>query len=148
MNKLVFLILCFFTAELNCQIINSDSTKIKKDSTYYFFYNSDLNFIPGNNFQINKINTLNNLYLLTQDSLFNNVSYFNYKNEPLPLGNIYSANENLYNNTMEMKNYFRNFYLKSRPSTFQKIMYDVDFSGAIILAGYHVWKYYIKKPKK
>ncbi len=147
MVKLLFIVI-LFTSELYCQVLSSDSTKAKKDSANYFLYNSDLNFIPGNDFQINKINTLNNLYFLIQDSLFDNVSYFNYQNEPLPLGNTYSANQNLYNNTLEMKNYFRNFYLQSRPSTFQKIMYDVDFSGAVILAGYHVWKYYIKKPKK
>ena len=151
MVKLFFILLCIFTTELNSQVLAPDSTRTKKDSVNNNFYNSNvnpnLNFTPEGNYRINRFSTLNHLYLLSNDSLFNKLSY-SYYNEQLPRANIYRASRNLYNNTKEMKNYFRNFYLQSKPSAFQKVLGAVDFSGAIILAGYHVWKTYIKKSHK
>jgi len=147
--KLFFILLCIFTTELSCQVITPDSSKTKNDSVNFnnTDVNPNLNFTPGGNYRINRFSTLNHLYLFSNDSLSNELS-FSYYNEQLPHANIYQASRNLYNNTKEMKNYFRNFYLQSKPSAFQKVLGAVDFSGAIILAGYHVWKTYIKKSHK
>jgi hypothetical protein len=48
-------------------------------------------------------------------------------------------------NKKELLSYLNNMYLQSRPTKLQEILGTIDFSGAVLLAGYHIWKYYIKK---
>jgi len=51
-------------------------------------------------------------------------------------------------NKNNMHTYLNNMYKSSRPNTLQKIFNEVNFSGAFLFGGYHIWKYYISKPNK
>lgn len=54
-------------------------------------------------------------------------------------GDILDYNKN------KMFSSFYSFYEQSRPTTMQKVFGMMQLSGAAILAGYHIYKYSIKK---
>lgn len=154
MNLKIAVIFCFclFAAELNCQVINNDSsgsTEIRRDKQIYRNQDSTTSK-PGLNDRLNVNNLLipDELFLLKLRSTFGE-SIQDYSNEnrssALPL--TLSMEYQLSGSQKDLTNYLNSTYLLSKPTKLQQILGIVDFSGAVLLTGYHIWKYYIKKEK-
>lgn len=102
-----------------------------------------------------RINTLNpdDLFFLRENSFSLNLN--------LPVS-INTVNSNSYNslyfaqplsfntfqeNKARMSGSLYNIYSQNKPGKMQQILGMVQLSGAAVLAGYHIYKYYIKEKK-
>ncbi|MGE5683373.1 MAG: hypothetical protein ACM34K_21130 [Bacillota bacterium] len=144
---LSILFICFISYKANCQ---------QNDSSYHSTEILEKNNSSGNSSE--------NLFLLRLNSFeLNQMSYFPDNSLPLNLNlpvnnlndqtifyhNLYlssAAENNLLNyNRNKMMSSFYGFYEQTRPTKMQKVLGMVQISGAAFLAGYHIYKYYIKK---
>ncbi|MDP4189942.1 MAG: hypothetical protein Q8858_00175 [Bacteroidota bacterium] len=61
------------------------------------------------------------------------------------LSSGYNTANILNNNKKQMFGSFYRLYEQSKPTTMQKVLGMMNLSGAAFLAGYHIYKFYIKK---
>lgn len=152
MNRILcILIFCLFSTLLNCQALQADSSKIKQydqESTNHqgqdtiIIYNLILNdLMKQNNLVVPEDISQLRLHYLYNGGL-NSISS-EASLSPLLLSS--SVEYSFSDNKKELLSYLNNMYLQSRPTKLQEILGAIDFSGAVLLAGYHIWKYYIKK---
>jgi hypothetical protein len=154
MNKILFIIyLCLIAAELNCQVLKTDSSftrqnKLNNDNINYTDTSGNFEKVSvilneANNFIIPEDLFLLKLQFLSRDSLFEYSGQLSISPVPLTL-----ASENtLLGNKQDFGDYFNNIYLQSRPTMLQNIMGDMNFAGGAGLAAYTLWKDYVKKRK-
>jgi hypothetical protein len=82
---------------------------------------------------------------------FNNIylrSGYNYSNTYIPLEFTADTDYLISLNNKEFLQQISSNYQISKPGTFQKILGMVQVGAAAALAGYHIYKYEIKKEKK
>lgn len=61
------------------------------------------------------------------------------------LSSSYNSTNILNNDKKQMFGSFYRLYEQSKPTTMQKVLGVMNLSGAAFLAGYHIYKFYIKK---
>jgi len=152
-RRLLIIYFCFIAVEINCQVIHTDSSdtnNTKPDKVIY----QDLDSVTVSNKSFSTRHAENtllfpeDLFLLRLHSPYGNtITFYNDQSTLSTLSLTSSVEYRLSENNKELYNYFNSVYLQSKPTKLQEILGVVDFSGAVLLAGYHVWKYYIKKNK-
>jgi len=147
MNRLLSIIfLCLLSGEINCQVIRAaDSANIGQIK----FIDSDLSG-SSENAKFNAVtgDIIEGRGNIILDNVFYSAPEFLYRDDDKVLLSSLAfprTENNLFENTRAIQNNFHNIYLWSKPTALQKIFYNVNMSGAFLLAGYHIWKYYIKK---
>jgi len=155
MKRILFIIyFCLLTAALNCQVLDKDTSKVKLNKP------DDNNLNTGDTttyYKVTQINTIEENKLLIPDDIlllkyqfpYSDFSYYysNVSNVPplsltLPLGNTLSGDKK------DFADYFNSMYQESRPTMLQSILGDMDFAGGAALAGYCIWKDYLRKEFK
>jgi hypothetical protein len=127
--------------EQSCNALSSDTSAISQenflDLQLHSIGKSEENLFipPGNPFllKLDQYNAAPSLY--DQNFLRNN----------LFLSSGYNATDFLNNNKKQMFGSFYRLYEQSKPTTMQKVLGMVNLSGVAFLAGYHIYKFYIKK---
>ncbi len=147
MNYKWIISLCGLLAcETNCQVMHAaDTTNIGQVK---FIDNNVISANESEKFNIPTGGIVDGKGSLILDNIFYSSPEFLYREDDKVLLSslAFSQTENnLFENTKAIQNNFHNIYLWSKPTALQKIFYNVNMSGAFLLAGYHIWKYYIKK---
>jgi len=152
MNRLLLVIyFCLIAEGLNCQVLPADSSgtgQIKPDNTIYRNRDTvtEFNIMHSDLIKENKLFTPEDIFFLRLHFPFNDTTSFNNDELSLPALSLTSPIEYTFSeNKKEFLNYLNNIYLQSKPTEFQNIMGYFNFSGAFMLAGYRIWKDYIRK---
>jgi len=152
MNRISFIIyFCLIAEGLNCQVLpseTSDTIQIKpgniinrKQDTVTKF-----NIMPNDLVKGTKLLAPEAIFLLRRHFQFIDTASFNDDKLSLSALSLTSPVEYSFSgNKKELLDYLNNIYLQSKPTEFQNIMGDLNFSGALFLAGYRIWKDYIRK---
>jgi hypothetical protein len=148
MIKIIFVAL-IFTGQLICQESKIEYQNIKPfqndfidDSIHTKNPTNNELFIPLESFKV------------FTDPLFIPLSNFDIKENLsnsdtfIPLGFTSDAEYLVYLNKSELLQSLNKKYQLSKPGTFQQILGMLQVSAAAALAGYHIYKYEIKKEKK
>jgi hypothetical protein len=143
------LMVAIFSSQLACQVLNIEHQHIKTslstnndDSTRTEKSVDNEFFVPLESFKV------------FTDPLFIPLSNFEIKNNLnssdtfIPLGFTSNAEYFVYLNKTELLQSLNNKYRLSKPGTFQQILGMLQVGAAAALAGYHIYKYEIKKEKK
>lgn len=144
---------CLITAELNSQVINQDSSatsKNKPDTPVYHNQDTITNINPGSNdlLKVNNFLLSEDLFLLKRQLPYaNTIGNYNDESPFTTLSLTSSIEYQLHGTNKELAGYLNYIYLQSKPTKLQEILGVVNIAGAAALAGYHIWKYYIKKDK-
>ncbi len=148
---LIVICVCLFSIELNSQTLRNDSTSIQKIKLNENNLIDTVSIIKNN---FNKVESFNNKLLVMPDELFllrrpdeigNSIPYNTFNVIESPSFLTSSIEYRMWENKKEFNSYLNNIYLDSRPTTMQKILGTVNFSAGAALAGYYIWKNYIKK---
>ncbi|MGA7720921.1 MAG: hypothetical protein WCA84_07070 [Ignavibacteriaceae bacterium] len=155
MNRIFFVVyFCLFAAALNCQVLNKDTSaagQIKPDN---------INLIAGDttaNYKITHFNLIEENKLLIPDDLFllkypfpytDSAYYYSNKSTVPPLSLTLPPGNTLSGDRKDFADYFNNIYWESRPTMLQTILGNMDFAGGAALAGYRLWKDYLRKEFK
>jgi hypothetical protein len=151
--KMFVFCFCLVAAELNCQVVNQDSlvaTRNKPDTPVY--NNQDTSTIlrpwPNNMHKVNDFSLSDDLFLLNLHFPYRETNLYSNYQSPVTKYSLTSSIEyQLPGTNKELAGYLNYVYMQSKPSKLQEILGVVNISGAAALAGYHIWKYYIKKDK-
>ena len=151
MNRLLFAIcFCLFAANLNSQTLNTDSSKTQQIKTNNYKLNAEtnnrFNIKPDESFKRGELLIPDDLFLLKQENALGNSNIF-YSSDlhESTLLLTSSIEYRMQENKKEFMTYLNSIYLQSRPTTMQKIFSTVNFSAGAALAGYYIWKNYLKK---
>jgi hypothetical protein len=152
-SKIILICFCLIAAELYCQVLPADlstADQTKPDTPVY--QNHDT--VAIKNLDTNDLLRVNNLSI--PDDLFlmrlkfpadKSISYYNDDYTFTTLSLTSSIEYQLKGTNRQLADYLSSVYLQTRPSKLQEILGIVNISGAAALAGYQIWKTYIKKKK-
>ena len=148
MNKII-LIALFISGQLICQVTNEANQNPKisqnnyqKDSTYRETLNNNELLIPWESFKV-----FTDPFFIPQYNIDLKTG-FSSSNTFVPLGFTSNAEYLIYLNKSELMQGLNKRYQLSKPGTFQQILGMFQVGAAAALAGYHIYKYEIKKEKK
>jgi|GEM_PF-2463541 hypothetical protein len=155
MNRILFILyFCLFAAALYCQVLNKDTSaagREKSDNKSFASGDTTANYkiMHFNSIEENKLLIPDDLFLLKYQFPYTDSAYY-YSNKStvpplsltLPQGNILSGDKK------DFADYFNNIYWESRPTMLQTILGNMDFAGGAALAGYRIWKDYLRKEFK
>ncbi|MCX6152156.1 MAG: hypothetical protein NTX22_16640 [Ignavibacteriales bacterium] len=130
-----FLIILFLFSSTNFCQENQDSSRIKSE-------NEKKLIIPVQSFKL-----FTNTFSFQSNLLGFNENYTT-SNSFIPLSMAGDKNYLISLNRDDLLQQLTLNYQQSRPTTFQQIMGMVQVGAAVALAGYHLYKYEIKKEKK
>jgi hypothetical protein len=151
-HLLIIACICLFAAELNCQGMKTDTSNTrdnKINNNYPFDADTNTNnfsMMPEEFSHENNLINPGDLFLLTRHFSLSEASNLYYEELSLSPLSLSTQDQNTFpGNKKEFSNYFQNIYLQSKLTTLQQILGSVDFSAALLLGGYRIWKDYIKK---
>ena len=151
--KMFVFCFCLIITPLNSQVIHQDSSvtsQPKHDTSVN--HNQDtstkLKTAPNDLLKVNVFSISDDLFLLKLHFPYRETSlYYNYESPFTKFSLTSSIEYQLLGTNKQLADYLNYVYLHSKPTKLQEILGVVNISGAAALAGYHIWKYSIKKDK-